>query len=345
MQRFPERFGLKAPIVAAPLGGGPTTPELVAAVCNAGGFGTLAAAYLEPAKIREALSRTASLTKKPFAVNLFTPMPVLNLKAVEIDRARAVLSDIRAELGIPEPELKAPFHPDFSAQFEAVMEGKPSAFTFVFGMLDEMYLRECRARGIYTIGTATTVSEALELEAAGVDAVIAQGAESGGHRGIFSPVAEDPGASTLELTAQTSKKLKIPVIAAGGIMTGAEIAQVLTAGAQAAMLGTAFLLCPEAGTGRAYRAALKKGGTTKLTRAFSGRLARGIENRFMREIPLEATLPFPAQNAFTRDIRMRAATLDKPEFLSLWAGAGLGKIREMPAGRLVETLIEEMKQA
>jgi nitronate monooxygenase len=221
-------------------------------------------------------------------------------------------------------------------------------FSFIFGLLGRHYLEACRKEKILTMGTATTLDEALALEASGVDAVVIQGTEAGAHHGIFSTQADDPGITALELTRACSAKLKIPVVAAGGLMTGGDIEQVLKAGAQAAMLGTAFLLCPETGTSRPYRQALRDGAIrkarTRMTRAFSGRLARGIENEFLLEMDKKTSsiLPFPAQNAFTRDIRNQASKLGRPEFLSLWAGAGLPKIREMGAGDLIRALAQEL---
>lgn len=346
---FTKLFNLRGPIVIAPMGGGPTTPELVAATCNVGALGSVAGAYLSPDQIDETVTRVRTLTQRPFAINLFTPMPKVKPSQDEINKAIEGAREFRLELDIPDPSLQAPYHPDFEKQFVSVLKALPKVFSFVFGLLEKHYIKECSDSGIYTIGTATTLDEAQALQESGVNAVIVQGVEAGAHRGIFSPNADDPGIGTLELTQLTSSKLRIPVIAAGGIMTGEEIARVLKAGAQAAMLGTAFLLCPEAGTSEPYRSALAKPGNkkTRLTRAFSGRLARGIENRFMQKMDADPSkiLPFPVQNAFTRDIRNQAMKKEKSDFLSLWAGTGLAKIRQMPAGDLVKTLFVEIENS
>lgn len=328
------------------MGGGPTTVELVSASCEAGALGSLAGAYLSPSQIDDAVAEIRSKTQRPFAINLFAPLPSVEISNAKLAHAIESMRKIRGELGLPEPALKPPFHPNFDGQFESVLRARPKVFTFIFGRLEKSYLQECQRLGIYTIGTATRLDEALELRESGVDAVIAQGVEAGGHRAIFDPASEDPRIGALDLTRILSGSLKIPVITAGGLMTGADIGKALKAGAQAAMLGTAFLLCPEAGTTKPYRAALVRRAPTQLTRAFSGRLARGIENRFMREIgpKLSAILPFPAQNAFTRDIRARAAALNDPEYLSLWAGTGLSKMRSMPAGELVRSLFQELTE-
>ncbi len=336
-------LGFSAPIIVAPMGGGPTTPELVAASCNAGALGTVAAAYLRPDQIERDIAKTRTLTDRPFAVNLFTPMPRVDLSPAEIEAAVAATRPYRQELGLPDPVIAPPYHPDFEEQFATILRLKPRVFSFVFGLIEPRHIEQCKRQGIYAIGTATTRDEALQLERAGVDAIIVQGVEAGAHRGIFSPTADDPGIGTLELTRAVSATVRVPVIAAGGLMNGQEIANVLKAGAQAAVLGTAFLLCKEAGTSKPYRRALaeQKNTPTQLTRAFSGRFARGIENRFMRE--QTRALPFPVQNTLTRDIRNRATELDRPEYLSLWAGTGFANIREMPAADLIAHLIAELR--
>ncbi|HUP56682.1 MAG TPA: nitronate monooxygenase [Bdellovibrionota bacterium] len=336
-------LGIDWPIILGPLGGGPSTPELVAEVSNAGAFGFLGAAYMPPDDLERALVRLRSLTSRPFGVNLFVPAADPALSQAQIDAALAATCPYRAELGLADPVVRPPFHERFDAQFVKILEARPRVFSFTFGLLDRALLEECRSRGIQTMGTATTLEEAQALEASGVDAVVAQGAEAGGHRGLFSPDQEDLLIGTLELTRAASSRLRIPVIAAGGIMNGKDIAAVLAQGAQAAQLGTAFLLCPEAGTSAPYREALKSGRETRLTRAFSGRWARGLPNRFMTEMEShrESLLPYPAQNSFTREIRKEAARAGRSEFLSLWAGEGVSRIREMKARELVETLKKE----
>lgn len=342
-----SRLGIEKPVIVSPLSGGPTTPALVAAVSQAGAMGSLAAAYLSPKQIEHDVAMIRSLTDRPFLINLFTPMPEVKISSIELLTAIAVTQQYRDELGLAKPTLQPPYHPVFHQQFEQVIRAKPCAFSFVFGLLDWEYLDACKKEGILTIGTATTQDEALALEERGVDAVIAQGVEAGGHRAIFSTIASDPDIPALELTRLCSTKLHIPIIAAGGIMTGYDIAKALKAGAQAVMLGTAFLLCPEAGTSKPYRLALKeRSSKTALTRAFSGRLARGIENRFSIEMEQSSSsiLPFPAQNAFTRDIRDQATRFDKSEYISLWAGQGYNKIREMTANELIRVLCKEMEE-
>jgi len=335
-------------LIQAPLGGGPSTPELVAAASNAGVLGSLGAAYMSPFDLENAINAIRQLTSRPFGVNLFAPAPAPQLSPAQIEAALDATRPYRSELDLQDPAVKPPFHENFANQFAVILNLKPAVFSFTFGLLDQSVIDDCRRRGIITMGTANTVDEGLALQESGVDAVVAQGAEAGGHRGQFSvemtgDIIDTIG--TFALTRSMVSALRIPVIASGGIMDGSGIAAALTLGAQAAHLGTAFLLCDEAGTSPAYRKALQsaRSGDTRLTRAFSGRWARGLDNRFMREMAQHdnAVLPYPAQNAFTRDIRKKAAQLGRVEYLSLWAGQGVGLIRQMKAAELVQTLLNE----
>lgn len=348
-----RRLSLGLPLIVAPMAGGPTTPELVAASCEAGALGSLGGAYLSPAQLRAEIARVREMTARPFAVNLFTKVPSIELEADQIAAARAATRAYRDELGLPEPNLAPPFHPNVEEQLDAVLDAQPAVMSFVFGLLDRRHIDACRARGVLTMGTATTLPEGLALEASGVDAVVAQGVEAGGHRGLFDPGAEDPGIGTLALTRALAAELSIPVVAAGGIMDGRGIAAALALGAQAAQMGTAFLLCDEAGTSEPYRRALKDArgaadARTELTRAFSGRWARGLKNRFLTEMKRDpgAVLPFPAQNAFTRDLRQKSAQAGSSELLSLWAGEGVRQIRPSgSAAQLIEALETETEEA
>lgn len=344
-----KRLGIEQPIWLAPLGGGPSTPELVAAVANCGGFGFVAGAYLSPSNLEKEIAATKKLTSRPFGVNLFAPYEPVHVSERQLESASAATAGYRSELGLAPNALQPPYHERFEDQFAVVLDACPVAFSFTFGLIDKQLIQECRRRGILTIGSATTVNEGLALESLGVDAVIAQGVEAGGHRATFSPDDVDSLIGTFALTRGLSAALTIPVVATGGIMDGKGIAAALVLGAQAAQLGTAFMLCPESGVSDPFRRALqnKDNRETMLTRAFSGRWARGIENRFMREMADKSSefLPFPAQNAFTRDIRKAATEQGRPEFLSLWAGQGLPLIREMSAASLYKSLVAETVEA
>ncbi len=341
-----RKLQIEIPILLAPMGGGPGTPRLAAAVSNAGGLGATAGGYLTPQQIRTEAEQFRTLSAKPLNLNLFAggyterttqdPAPVLTL-----------LAPIHDELGLSKPAVPAIPPDPFDAQLEAVLSIAPRVFSFTFGIPSEIAMNELRSAGIVTIGTATTMDEAQSLADAGVDAIVAQGAEAGAHRGTFASRIEDALIPTIELVRSVTARLTVPVIASGGIMTGHDIAAMLFAGASAVQLGTAFLLCPEAGTAPAYRAALRRGRgeNTVITRAFSGRAARGLRNRFIDLVAErdECILPFPIQNSLTRPMRGAAAQAHS-EYLSLWAGTGVSKIRELPAAELVRELMRELNE-
>ena len=340
-----ERLGIEHPIILAPLGGGPSTPELVAAVSNAGGMGFLGAPYMTPAEIAEAIRRIRALTGKPFGVNLFAGGYESALR-VDAGPMLALLAGIHAELGLPPPELPE-WPPDpFAKQLEVVLDARPDAFSFTFGIPDPDAIAQLKARGIAVLGTATTVEEARMLVDASVDAVVAQGAEAGGHRGTFAGPFESGMIPTLELVEAMAQRVPAPLVASGGLMDGRDVRAALAAGAAAAQLGTAFLTCPESGAVEAYKRAIRSAGsdTTVVTRAFSGRPARGLLNVFVARFAgrEEAILPYPLQNALTRPMRTAAAKKGDPNFLSLWAGQGVARARALPAGELVRRLVEEM---
>ncbi|HEY2030818.1 MAG TPA: nitronate monooxygenase [Myxococcales bacterium] len=336
------------PIVLAPLGGGPGTAELAAAVSAAGALGFVGTAYMTPQQILDAARRVRELTDRPFGLNLFAgewPRP----KSDDPSKAIALLAPFHARLGLPEPSVpEVPPNP-FPAQLEAVLQARPAAFSVTFGIPSKDEIDSLRARGIAVYGTATTASEAVLLAEAGVDGVIAQGAEAGGHRGTFAVSPEEGLIPTLRLVAEVRQAVKIPVLASGGIMDGRDLRAALDAGAVAAQIGTAFLGCPEAGTSPAYRAALVAAKTdrTALTRVFSGRLARGLRNQMIEagERDPDGILPYPLQNQFTRPMRQAAAQKGDAGALSLWAGQGVARLRPMPAAQLVATLLQELQEA
>jgi len=340
------RLGIELPIIQGPMSGGGSTPELAAAVSNAGGMGSLGLAYLTSDQIVEAIRKTRSLTSRPFAVNLFAgawqrdntvdPAPMLDMMA-----------QVHATLRLPAPQLP-PIPPDpFAAQLDAVLQERPPVFSFTFGIPHADDMARLRALGIAVLGTATTQREGRMLAEAGVDGIIAQGAEAGGHRGTFAGAFEVSMVPTLSLVKQLRDGP--PVIAAGGLMDGADIKEALDHGAAAATLGTAFLVTPEAGTAQAHKNALLSAhkDTTVITRAFSGRPARGLYNEFIGSLDGRAAriLPYPLQNILTRPMRTEAGKRNTAAYLSMWAGKGVARCRAMSAGDLVKTLVEEMQAA
>jgi nitronate monooxygenase len=340
-----KKLGIEHPIIQGPFGGGPSTPELVAAVSNAGGLGSLGAAYQTPDQIAETIRRIRALTDRPFQVNLFAggwqtdmrfdPAPMLEL-----------LSEIHAMLGIPAPQPPQPSPDPFPAQLEAVIDARPPVFSFTFGIPDRDAMSRLKSRGIVVMGTATTLDEARLLADAGVDAIVAQGAEAGAHRGTFAGPFDHAMVPTLSLTSRIHGALQTPVVATGGLMDGHDIADVLEAGASAAALGTAFLASPESGAPEAYKRAVVEAdrNSTVITRAFSGRPARGLRNDFISRLEGKenSMLPYPLQNALTRAMRTAAGQQGLAGFLSLWAGTGVARAGSAPAGELVVRLVEDL---
>ncbi len=330
------------------MAGGPGTPELVAAVSEAGGLGSLGVNYLSPKQIEEAINRTRSLTQKTFAVNLFAPEASQPLSG-NIDAAQAFLAAFHSQLGIAPPVLPERAGENFEQQLAMVLRLHVPVVTFTMGVPVESDIQKLKAARTYLIGTATTVEEAMQIERAGFDAVVAQGSEAGAHRGTFRVKEEFALIGAMALTPQIVDAVSVPVIASGGIMDGRGILAALALGAQAAQLGTAFLCCDEAGTSPEYRDALlnAREDQTTLTRAFSGRLARGVRNEFIDQA--EATdlqpLPFPWQNTLTRPMRHAARAAERAGLQSLWAGQGLRMLRQQTAAELMARLKNEIAAA
>jgi nitronate monooxygenase len=342
-----KRFGLKYPIIQAPLAGGGDTPELVEAVCNAGALGFIGAAYLTPEQIANTAAAVRARTSRPFGINLFAPLPPAK-SPVAPDKMLQRLAPYFAELGLPAPSLPNSTGSRFEEQLSAACESGASFFSFTLGIIPPSAFEAVKARNMFVIGTATTVEEAIALESAGVDAIVAQGSEAGGHRGTFSGDFAAGMVATMSLVPQVADAVRVPVIASGGIMDGRGIVAAVALGAAAVQMGTAFLTCDEAGIPEAYKQAIlnAREDQTRITRAFSGRPARGIVNRFMAEIEsndgADAILPFPLQNALTRPLRTAAAKQGRAEFLSLWSGQGSRLARRQPASDLIARLGDEI---
>lgn len=341
--RVTKALDIEYPVLQAPMAGGPTTPELVAAVSNAGGLGSLGAAYLTPETLREQVREIRSLTEGPFGVNLFVPSQ-FESDPERIERANALLGPYRKELGIEAHEKISSFEESFEDQLEVVLEEEVSIFSFTFGIPSESQLRQLRESGITTMGTATTVREGLKLEEDGVDIVVAQGSEAGGHRGTFLGDFKDALIGTMALVPQMVDALSIPVVASGGIMDGRGLAAALVLGAEAAQMGTAFLACKESGAHPEFKRAVLEAAEdeTAVTRAFSGRAARGVKNRFLVEVGEheEELPPFPVQNTLTKDVRAAAQEQNRPEFMSLWAGQAVRLARTTGAAELLGSVVE-----
>jgi nitronate monooxygenase len=345
-----ERLGIRYPIIQAPMAGGPTTPQLVAAVGNAGALGSFGFAYSDRAVMREQYAAARALTAAPIHINLFVDDGSASPPAEDIERTLAALRPMYAAVGATLPATIAPpYAPDLDAQVAAVLEIRPAVFSMHFNQLSKDPLDEMRARGILIETTVTNVAEARHAQELGLDFVVAQGAEAGGHRGTFIGAAEDSMIGTLALVRTITRSCSIPVVAAGGIMDGAGLAAVLALGACGAQIGTAFLPVDESGAPEVHKQSLFDAAApeTAMTRAFSGRLARGIRNAFIRraesgDIPV---LPFPVQNKATGPLRAAAAKQGNPDYVSLWAGQAYALSRKMGAGELVEKIAEEYDEA
>jgi nitronate monooxygenase len=337
--------GIELPIVQAPLGGGPGTAELTAAVSGAGGLGVLGAGYLPPEQIRQTVRRVRALTDRPFASNLFLVEPARRPDPDVIETARRALVPFREDVGLDGSPTSADLDPpDVRAQLEVLLGERVPVIGFTFGVPGPDLVESAHATGLLVAGTATTPAEAVVLHAAGVDLIVAQGAEAGGHRGGFLPDVEPIGLAAL--VPAVVDAVDVPVVATGGIMDGRGIAAALALGAAAAQLGTAFLRTPEAATNPAYRSALAAAdaGATVLTDRFTGKPARGIRNCFIDALADIAVPPYPVMHALTRELRAQAARLGRSEYLSLWAGQGVGLGRDLPAAQLVRDLAAEVEQ-
>ncbi|MCL6627612.1 MAG: nitronate monooxygenase [Alicyclobacillus shizuokensis] len=334
---------IKYPLIQAGMAGGPTTPELVAAVSNAGGLGTIGGGYLQPEQLRLQIRQVRELTEKPFAVNLFVQPPVQAPAQTVVTQMNDYLNQLRRELGLPEQTEATPIDADFEEQVAVVVEERVPVFSFTFGIPHPDVLRRIQEHSV-CIGTATSVGEAVALEQAGVDVLVAQGSEAGGHRGTFLGPEEQALIGTMALIPQVVDRVQIPVIAAGGIVDGRGLVAALSLGASAVQMGTAFLASPESGAHPLYKRRLMEAeeDNTELTRAYSGRLARGIRTEYMRKMaqyPGEIP-PYPIQNTLTRDIRKAAAERHDPEYMSLWAGQAHPLVNTHPAAALVQEVMD-----
>jgi nitronate monooxygenase len=333
---------LRHPIVQAPLAGGPSTPALAAAVCEAGGLGFLAAGYKAPEAVRSDIAELRSLTARPFGLNIFAP-PGPPADAAEVERYAGELAAEADRYGV---ELGTPRHDDdgWQEKLELAAAERVPVVSFTFDCPERPTLARLRELGIEVWITVTTADEARQAQSVGADVLVVQGVESGGHRGSFDDsVPGDVG--LLALLQLVRAATDLPLVATGGIATGRGVAAVLAAGASGAALGTAFMLTPEAGTSPAHRDTLRRGGRTALTRAFTGRTARGIENRFMEEHRAGAPPGYPDVHHLTAPVRAAAREQGDPDGFHLWAGQAHPLAPELPAGELVLQLAAEARAA
>jgi len=347
-----RRLKLKAPIVQGPFGGGLSAVDLAATVSEAGGLGSFGVHHLSGTQIKATATALRAKTAKPFALNLWIPYQQSDdppLSDAEFQRSVQTLAPYFKELNVPPPARPVRFSPRYDEQVEALLATRPAAFSFVFGIPEPAILQRCRELDIVTLGAATTPDEAVLLDQAGVDMIVATGFEAGGHRVSFVRPAEESLTGTFALIPQVVDAVKAPVIAAGGIADGRGVAAAMMLGAQGAQIGTAFLACNESAASNVQRDKLFSSDAryTALTRAFSGRLARGIRNRFMNELASHsATLPpYPVQNWLTGQLKPAAIAQNRPDLMSLWSGQSAPLLRQREAAALYASLVEETSRA
>jgi nitronate monooxygenase len=344
-----QRLELRVPIFLAPMAS-VTTPGLATAVAGAGALGAFGCAFTQPEAMKRDAAAVRAATDRPFQLNFFAATQPDPVPAPAQREALAAVERYYRELGLPAPTPAAPpYAPDLNAQLDAALEIRPAAVTFHLGELPAARVRAFHDAGIVVGGSATCVEEARRLQELRVDFIVAQGGEAGGHRGTWMRDPHTALTGTLALTRVLVKSVDLPVVAAGGIMDGAGVAAVLALGAQAAQVGTAFIPCPESAASEVYREALlgAREDDTSLTDKFSGKPARGVRNRYMREaaagdIP---RLPFPAQNLLTGPLRAASAKAGSADFVALWAGQAVALSRRMGAAELVRTLEREALEA
>ncbi|MDT5277353.1 MAG: nitronate monooxygenase [Mycobacterium sp.] len=332
-------WDLDVPIVGAPMAGGPGTAALAAAVSNAGGFGFVAGGYVSAERLADEIAAARAATTGPIGVNLFVPQPSV-ADVYALDHYAEALDELAEHYGVAVGYPQFGDDDGWRQKLEVVADLRPEMVSFTFGAPPPDVLRWFGALGMLLFITVTSAYEAGVALGAGADGLIVQGPDAGGHRGTFAPDMEPGKESLYTLLARIRGAHDVPLIAAGGIGTPEDVAAVLNRGAVAAQLGTALLLSDEAGTNEAHRAALQHPEfvSTVVTRAFSGRYARGLENDFTRHFDAIAPLGYPEINQMTSPIRKASAALDDPHGTNLWAGTAYRAARSGPAANIVKTL-------
>lgn len=347
-QALLERLSLRYPIIQAPMAG-VSTPRLAAEVSNAGALGSLGLGASNAAQARTMLEDARALTRGPLNANVFCHEPARRDAAREAAWL-AHLAPLFAQEGIAAPsgleEIYKSFNQD-EDMFRMLLAFRPEVVSFHFGLPSRERIAAFHEAGVFTMATATNLGEARAIEAAGIQAIVAQGYEAGGHRGVFDPDERDEQLSTAVLVRLLAKQTRLPIVAAGGVMDGAGIKAMLDLGAAAAQLGTAFILCPESSATPAHRANMLNGraGVTRMTAAISGRAARGIVNRLIEHGEAPGSPPpaaYPNAYDAAKQLNAAAAKAGNHEFAAQWAGQGAPLARAMPAAEMVKTLVAEM---
>ncbi|MCY7967666.1 nitronate monooxygenase [Bacillus haynesii] len=341
MNQFMERLSLSKPVVQAPMAGGPTTPRLAAAVSECGGLGSLASGYLTPEVLQQQILETKKLTSAGFQVNLFIPEKRETVTREEYERWQEKIPLARSASPVTDEKQE---WDDFYEKIEIILKEGISAVSFTFGPPPADAVKELKNRNCCLMGTAVSVEEAVLLEELGMDVIIVQGSEAGGHRGAFLKTKGEPAVGSMALIPQAADHVSAPVIAAGGIFDKRGVAAAFALGAQGVQIGTAFLTCEESGTHPAYKQKLLEAveTDTSLTRLFSGKPARGIVNQWMEDRrPDEAeALPYPLQNTLTQPMRKQAKLEGNTDCMSLWSGQGVrASVQQTTVKELMDQLV------
>ena len=342
-----ELLGIDYPILQGPMGAGFSTPALLAAVSNAGGLGSLGAYTLTPQEILAADKAIREVTDKSYNINLWVSdvdETLKNYPKEKLEKIKLLFKPYFDELGIPLPDLSTDIPSKFENQIEALFAIRPAVFSFIFGIPSKDILDESRRLGIKTVGAATTLEEAIALEEAQVDAIVAAGFEAGGHRPSFLRPAQDSFTGLFTLIQQLKAKVKTPIIAAGGIADAKSIAGALALGADAVQLGTAFLATEESGATPLHKKMLfsDESNHTTLSKSLTGRTGRMIANRISIDVPFETeVLPFPLQTRLLQPLKAAALAQGKTEMISFWSGQNTASLKHHSAVELMRSLIDE----
>jgi nitronate monooxygenase len=338
---------LTIPVIQAPMAGGVNTPALVSAVSDAGGLGSFGFAYSSPEKIDADLRATKALIKKApnnrINANFFVFKEPVMPAQQEQQQALSDLKEVVDALGVTVAIPKSPYIPDLQSMLEPIWVHQPEVLTFHFGLPPQQFIEKAHSLGISVGVTATSLEEALMIQSADIDFIVAQGIEAGGHRGIFDPHGVDQQLTVRALVQELDRHLQIPVVAAGGLMNGRDVHDIIKVGASAAQMGTAFLVTAEAGTSPAHRRFVltQPDLGTAFTRAFSGRPAQGVKNQYMSLMEGKTYLPFPVQNNMTAPMRQWATQHDQGDYQNLWAGTEYARARAMSVAELMTVLSNE----
>ncbi len=342
--RAAQTLDIKHPIIQGPFGGGLSSVSLLTTISNAGGLGSFGAHYMSPDEIQNLVQNIKKHTNKPFAINLWVKDhdgEGLDLSKRAYDEAYKIIEPYFIELGLSKPNYPSEFGARFNDQVEMILKLSPPVFSFVYGIPSPEIIRECQKRNIKTIGTATTLDEAVALDNANVDLIVATGAEAGGHRVSFIKPAEDSLMGTMSLVPQVVDHVKAPVIAAGGIADKRGMNAAIALGAEAVQIGTAFLACEESNASNIHKEYLKSAHNkhTALTRVFTGRLARGIENRIITKMNEHNYAPYPAQGWLMKHLNTNSINQNRAELMALWCGQSAPLIKYHFAEELFNSLI------